>query len=610
MASKKKGNLVKVSDFIADFLAENGIRDVFMITGGNAMHLNESLGNNKKLRYWCNHHEQASAIATEAYARLTNRLAVCVVTAGPGGTNTLTGLIGSWLDSIPTLFISGQPKLETTIGKLKVRQIGIQELPIVEIVKPVTKYAVMVTDPNRIKYHLQKAIYLATTGRPGPCWIDLPLNIQASYVNVNKLKNFSKTEIKLDVDDDKTIKDKVSKAIQLLKSVRRPLLLAGNGIRLASASQEFLKLVQKLNIPVVTGITAHDLMPSAHPMFFGRPGIFGERVGNFVVQNCDLLISIGSRLSVWIITFDWRNFAREAKHVMIDIDREELRKPTVHPAIAICCDAKVFIKEMANQIKNEKLSDYGDWLSYCLRTREKYPAVSLEQRKQRKYVNSYYFVDVLSDMMKKEEVIVVGDGTAFTCTYQCIRLKERQRLIGNIGCAAMGYDLPAAIGACIASGRKRIICIAGDGSIQMNIQELQTIVHHNLPIKIFVINNDGYLAIRNTQDSFFKSHYVGANPENGISFPDMKKVAWAYGIRFSRVEKHSDLRSKITRALADPEPYICEIMMDPKQKLVPKVTSYIRPDGKLISKPMEDMHPFLPRDEFLQNMIIKPIKED
>lgn len=601
---------VKVSDYIVNYLAALGVTDVFMITGGNSMHLNESFGSTNKIRYWCNHHEQASAIAAEAYARLTGKIGVCVVTAGPGGTNTLTGLIGAWLDSIPLLFISGQPKLETTIGKSAVRQIGIQELPIVDMVKPVTKYAITVTDPKKIKYHLEKALFLAQSERPGPVWIDIPLDIQSAYVNPYNIATFRRNVVSTNVDSEFLVKQKVIDAIKLIKSSKRPLILAGNGIRLSGATNDFNLLLRKLKIPVVTGITAHDLINSDHPMFFGRPGIFGERVGNFVVANCDLLISIGSRLSVWITTFDYKNFAREAKHVMVDIDRTELDKKTVRPDIKICTDSKIFIGELIHQLERTKIPGYGPWIKYCRKIRNKYPPVTLEMKSQKKYVNTYHFVEVLSDCLDNSDVVVVGDGTAFTCTYQCIKLKNNQRLIGNVGCASMGYDLPAAIGACIGNKQKKIVCLTGDGSIQMNLQELQTIVHNKLPIKIFVINNQGYLAIRISQDNFFQSHYVGSSPESGVSFPNIIAIAKAYGIKTSKISNHKDLKDKIQEVLKSEGPFLCEIMMDPNQELIPKVSSFIRADGKLVSKPMEDMYPFLERSEFLENMIIKPINED
>lgn len=600
---------VKLSDYIVSFLVEHGIRDAFMVTGGGAMHLNESFGSNSALRYWCTHHEQAAAFAAEGYTRVTGRIAPVQVTTGPGGTNAITGLIGMWLDSIPGLFISGQSKLEMTIGNTKLRQMGLQELPIVEVVKPITKYAVLITDPKTIRYHLEKALYLATCGRPGPSWIDVPLDIQAAKINPDTLPSFDPKEVGLDEDSPVEVKEAVGKTVKLLKLAKRPVILAGNGIRLSGAAKEFLLLAERFNIPVLTAVTAHDLIPSDHKLFFGRPALFGERIGNFVVQNCDLLISIGTRLSTWTISYAYESFAREAKHVMVDIDREELKKKTVHPDIPVCTDAKTFIEELDRQTKNVKLRANPEWLGYCRRIRKTYPPVLPSMRRQKKYVNSYHFIDVLSDVMKEGDVVVVGDGTAFTSTYQAIRLKKNQRLIGNIGSAPMGYDISAAIGASIANGKKRVVCIAGDGSIQLNIQELQTIVYHKLPIKIFLINNDGYLAIRNTQKNFF-NHMVGESPKTGISFPNMQKIAKAYGIPSDRVATHKELKKKIQHALAVRGPYILEIMMDPWQSLVPKVSSYVRKDGKLISKPMEDMWPFLPREEFYKNMIIKPLTED
>jgi acetolactate synthase-1/2/3 large subunit len=602
-------NAVKLSDYIVSFLVDRGIRDAFMVTGGGAMHLNESFGSHPQLRYWCCHHEQACAIAAEGYTRLSGVIAPVQVTTGPGGTNAITGLIGMWLDSIPGLFVSGQSKLEMTVGNTKLRQIGLQELPIIDVVKSITKYAVMITDSRSIRYHLEKALYLATHGRPGPVWIDVPLDIQASMVDPSELTKFDPKEITEDVDSVPSVRKAVEKTVALLITKKRPVILAGNGIRLAGAAEAFLKLAQRLNIPVLTAVTAHDLIPSDHSLFFGRPALFGERIGNFIVQNCDVLITIGTRLSTWTISYAHETFAREATHVMIDIDREELAKKTVHPDIPVCADAKDFVHELDRQTKNINLPKYDEWFAYCQRIRKTYSPVTTEMRRQKKYVNSYHFIDVLSDTMKDREVIVVGDGTAFTCTYQVIRLKKGSRLIGNIGSAPMGYDISAAIGASIANGKKRVVCIAGDGSIQLNIQELQTIVHHKLPIKIFLINNNGYLAIRNTQKGFF-NHLVGESPKTGISFPDMGKIAWAYGIPFARIATHTGLKRAIQKSLASKGPYMLEIMMDPWQSLIPKVTSTVGKNGKLISKPMEDMWPFLPRDEFYRNMIIKPLAEN
>lgn len=601
---------MKLSDYVISFLTQKGVKDIFMVTGGGAMHLNDSIGNNKDLTYYCNHHEQASAIAAEAYARLKG-LGACNITTGPGGTNTITGLVGAWLDSIPLVFISGQVKRETIMPEGSgLRQLGVQELNIVDVVRPITKYAVLVANEKEIKYHLEKAIFLATTGRPGPVWLDIPLDIQAKIVEPKVLKGFRPTKKEKNIFDKTIVRKQVKEVIKLLKKSNRPVILAGGGVRLADAKKELLEFAEKMQIPVLTGMSSHDLIPSSHNLFFGRPGVFGERVGNFIVQNSDLVISIGSRLHLWIISYDYKNFARGAKKVIVDIDPAELNKPTIKPDVPIKSDAGFFLEEMIRQTKKEKIKDASSWIKYCRRIRANYHVVLPEYEKEKKWVNSYYFTEVLSKLLKDDEVIVTANGTAFTGTLQSIKLKKNQRLISNIGCASMGYDLPAAIGACIANDKKRVICIAGDGSIQMNIQELQTIVNYKLPIKIFILNNDGYLAIRNTQDGYFKSRYYGADKDHGVGMPDMVKIGKAYGIPSLRISNQHKLGEKIKKALDMKGPVICDIMMSPKQPLIPKVTSEVKPDGRVISKPLEDMYPFLEREEFYNNMIIEPLKED
>lgn len=600
---------IKLSDYIVNYLASIGVGDVFMITGGGAMHLNESFGNHPHVRYYCNHHEQAGAMAAEAYARIKG-LGVCVVTTGPGGVNTLNGVVGAWLDSIPMLIVSGQVKRETIKPTEKLRQLGVQELNIVDIVRPITKYAVIITKPEEIRYHLEKAVHLAKSGRPGPVWIDVPLDVQASYIEESSLVGFPSRELKPLFDKSKLV-EQVGETLKLLCSSKRPVIFAGGGVRLSGAQELLLKLAERFKIPILTAMSANDLVHSDHKLFFGRPGAFGgDRAGNFIIQNSDLLISLGARLHLWTIGFDYKNFARAAKKIIVDIDKTELEKPTVRPDIAIHGDVKEFTTEMLQQGKNLKMPRYISWLAYCKRIKEKYPALLPVYKKQKKFVNSYYFIDVLSKCMKEGEVIVTSDGTAFSCTAQAIKIKRDQRLIYNVGCASMGYGLPAAIGACIANAKKRVVCLEGDGSIQLNIQELQTVVHYKLPVKIFVFNNEGYLSIRITQENFFKSHYVGSNPQSGVSFPDMRKISKAYGIPFARINNQTALEEKLRHVLDAEGPIICEIMMDPGQPLIPKITSVIKPDGRMISKPLEDMYPFLPRKEFYQNMIIEPLKED
>lgn len=599
--------MIKLSDYVSNFIVDSGIRDVFMITGGGAMHLNESIGSNKHLRYWCCHHEQACAMAAEVYARLKG-FACVNATTGPGGTNTITGLIGAWLDSVPVLFISGNVRRPLLgAGKNGLRQIGIQELNITEVVKTITKYSKLIIDPETIRYELEKAAYIARSGRPGPVWIDIPLDVQAAMIDEKKLVDFVPPK---DADlDEKKIRKYVDQVVRFLKAAKRPVILAGGGIRIANAVHQLHRLIDQLHIPVLTSVSAHDLIPSDHRLYFGRPGPFGERTGNFVIQNSDLVISIGSRLHLWDIGMQTELWARGAKKVIVDIDKAELTKPTIRPDIAIQSDAKFFIDELTRQTKGHVQRDRREWIRYCERIRRTYPVVLPRYARQKKYVNSYYFTKILSEELAEGDIVVTANGTAFTGTRQAFQVKNGQRFISNIGCASMGYDLPGSVGAAVATGgKKRIICIAGDGSIQMNLQELQTIVHHKFPIKIFVLNNAGYLAIRNTQDTFFKSHYVGADKEHGVSCPDMVKIAKAYGIPAVRMQTHRDIRLLIRKVLRTKGPVLCDVHMDPKQPLIPKTSSLIRKDGSMVSKPLEDMYPFLTRIEFQNNMIIPPIE--
>ena len=519
----------------------------------------------------------------------------------------MTGLLGAWLDSVPALFISGQVKYSTTVAStgLPLRQLGDQEADIVAMVRSITKYAVMVNDPRTIRYHFDKAVTLARTGRPGPVWLDIPLDVQATRIDPDQLPAYDPTPDLVTFDAAK-VSDQASAIIERIRNAKRPVLLAGNGIRLSGAVDMFLEVIDLLNLPVQTAIGAHDLIWSDHKLFFGRPSVTGDRSSNFIVQNSDLLFTIGARLGVRQVTYLYKAFAREAFKIYVDIDPFELKKPTIFADMPIHCDAKVLLEEMAHQLRNNPVPPKEEWIEWCRTRRQRYPSVLPEYRQEREYVNSYYFVEVLSKLMAPTDVIVLGDGTANTCTFQAISLKRGQRLFTNSGCAAMGYDLPAAIGACFANGKKRVICIAGDGSVHLNIQELQTVVHHRLPIKIFVLHNDGYLSIRSTQDAYFPGKYVGADSSSGVSLPDFVKLAEAYGLATERIPNHEGMDKKIQRVLDHPGPILCEIRMSPRQTLYPKVASEVRPDGTMVSKPLEDMFPFLDRKEFLENMLIKP----
>jgi acetolactate synthase I/II/III large subunit len=611
-AQLKKGKtMIKVSDYIVKKLAKCGITHVFMITGGGAMHLNDSIGSCKEIEYVCNQHEQACAIAAEGYFRASGKLAAVNITSGPGGTNTITGVIGQWLDSIPCVYISGQVRWQTTIAscpELGLRQLGDQEINIVDIVRPVTKYAVMVQDPNKIRYHLERAVYLATNGRPGPTWLDIPLDVQAALIDENSLIEYDPSE-DAPIFDTEAIRKNAAVLIDRIRSAKRPVILAGHGIRLAGGADEFLKLVGLLNIPIVTAINAHDLIYSDHPLFFGRPGIVGDRLGNLVIQNCDLLISIGARMGVRQISYNYKAFAREAYKVMVDIDPAELRKPTLSIDLPIQADARWFIQEMLSCIKGQPLTAKKEWLKWCEERRDTVPTVFEDNLTNPQYVNSYKFAKKLFDAINENSIVVTGNGSAYTGTYQVMRLKKGVRVFTNQACASMGYDLPAAIGASVSMGRKPVVLITGDGSIQMNIQELQTVVAYQLPIKIFILNNNGYLSIRMTQDSYFQGRHYGSDPSGGLFLPKLALIAHAYGIPVSCIQNDVDLDSGISQVLLSPGPQFCEVFMDPNQTLYPKLSSIMRPDGSMVSMPLEDMYPFMEREEFNKHMIIPPLDQ-
>ena len=603
--------MMKVSDYLAARVAQLGVKHVFMVSGGGAMHLNDSFGRSSELQYICNHHEQACAMAVEGYARTNGNIGVAIVTSGPGGTNTITGVLGAWLDSIPALFLSGQIKYGTTVEStgLPLRQLGDQEANIVAIVQSITKYAVMVKDPQTIRYHFDKAVTLARTGRPGPVWLDVPLDVQAALIDPHHLPAYDPAEDRIHFNRDE-VKAQATVIIERIRDAKRPVLLAGNGIRLSKAIETFHEVIELLQIPVQTAIGAHDLIWSDHKLFFGRPSVTGDRSSNFIIQNSDVLLTLGSRLGVRQVTYLYKAFARDAYKIAVDIDPYELQKPTIFPDMRVHCDAKILLEEMARQLRSKPLAPKPEWMEWCASRRQRYPSVVPEYREVTDYVNSYHFIEVLSKLMSPTDVIVLGDGTANTCTFQAISLKKGQRLFTNSGCASMGYDLPAAVGACFATGKKQVVCITGDGSIHLNIQELQTIMHHRLPIKIFVLNNDGYLAIRTTQDAYFGGHYVASDPSSGVTLPDFVKIAEAYGLATARIANHTGMEKTIQMVLDHPGPMLCEINMSPTQTLYPKLASEIRPDGTMVSKPLEDMFPFLDRDEFMANMIIKPWDPD
>ena len=599
---------MKLSDYVFQFIASQGIKHVFMFPGGGAMHLVDSLGRCKDIEYVCNHHEQACAIAAEAYARVTNNLGVALVTTGPGGTNAITGVAGAWLDSTPCLFISGQVKRDDLMGNLGVRQLGSQEIDIISLVKPITKYACTIMDPANVRFHLEKAVYLARSGRPGPVWIDIPLDVQAASIEPEMLDSFDLKEI--DVNPyHANLEKQISGVVDLINNSERPIILAGNGIRLAGAEKVFLDLVNQLNIPVLTTWLGIDLLPESHNLFIGRPGSIAPRGANFALQNSDCLLIIGSRLDMALTGYAHEKFARAAKKIMVDIDPHEIKKIDASIDMPICADAKAFIHALLERLNKTKVQASSNWLLRCQEWKEKYPVVLKEHRMHRGSVSTYFFSEILSDELSNDDLIVPGSsGNCVEIFLLVFKVKSGQRVFHNRGLGAMGFGLPASIGACIASGRRRTICVDGDGGFQLNIQELETVAHLKLPIKFFVMNNGGYASIRAMQKNYFQ-HLVGADSESGLTLPDITRVAKAYGLPTMRIVDQNDLRNQIKDVLNISGPVICEIMTLPDEIRAPRLSSRQRSDGTMISKPLEDLWPFLEREEFLSNMLIQPLEE-
>jgi len=594
---------VRVTDYIFKYLADYGVKHVFLVTGGGAMHLNDALKNENRIKYFCTYHEQGAAIAAEGYARAKGSLAVVNVSSGPAVTNALTGVIGQWLDSVPVLYLSGQVKYETTIGSdpnnLSLRQLGDQEINVIEMVKGVTKYAKMITEPQSIKQELDKAVNLATTGRPGPVWLDIPLNVQGALIDEKSLSSEKINNSSPTIEDDT-----VSSVINEIKKAKRPIFVAGHGIRIAKAEKEFIKLVDSLKIPVLSTFNGMDLISSKSDNFIGRIGTLGSRAGNFALQNADLIVFFGTRNNIRQISYNWSSFGKNAKKIIVDIDYAELNKKTIKGDIIIQSDAKDFINKLSAKVPKSFNID-KKWKEWCLLRKNKYPIVLREHKVSNKNsVNPYFFVEELTTMMSENAIIVAGNGSACVVLFQAGIVKSGQRFIYNSGCASMGYALPASIGASLAVNRD-VICITGDGSIQMNIQELQSIKHHKLPIKIFILNNQGYSSMKLTQTTFFNKNFIGCNESSGISFPDNSKLADLYGLKYFKIDSTSKMTNVIKKILSYSGGVLCEVMLTKDYVIAPKLTSERRPDGSMVTKPLEDLYPFLDRDEFLSNMIVK-----
>lgn len=602
----------RLADYVADFLVKKGISDVFSVVGGGAMHLNDALGHNCGLHVTYNHHEQASAIAAEAYARLNNKIAAVCVTTGPGGTNAITGVVGGWLDSIPMMVISGQVRYDTTAryasqftNGLPLRAVGDQEFDIVKSVECMTKYAVMIEDPNEIRYALEKAYHLATTGRPGPVWIDIPVNYQGMIIETDGLRSY-------DPEEDKELPPPVSVSdvelvIDEIKKAKRPVIYAGGGVRLSGSFDLFHSVLKKLNIPVVTYWNSIDLMEDDDPLYVGRGGNMGDRPGNFAVQNSDLVIAIGTRISIRQTGYYFKTWARAAKVIMVDVDRAEMKKPTIHVDYPIWADAFDFLSKLDGKLPDgEKLYDGKEWLDACQNWKYKYPVVRESQWNNGDLVNVYPFIKTLSDSLPEGSLTAVSNGACCVAGHQTYTIKKGTRFIINNAIASMGYGLPAAIGLCIAGGRQDTVCLEGDGSIMMNIQELQTMVTNNLPIKLFLINNSGYHSIRITQNNLFSEHCkVGIGPEsNDLGFPNYKKIADAFGIPYFSARTNDEMKEIIPTVLNTAGFVLCEVFTDTKQVWEPKNSARKLPNGTIVSSPLEDLDPFLSREELEENMFI------
>lgn len=600
---------MKLSDYVSQKIVELGVKHVFMVTGGGAMHLNHSFGLNKNLECIFNHHEQACAIGAEAYYRYKNQLAVVNVTSGPGGTNAITGVYGAFVDSIGMVVISGQVKWETTVRStgLPLRQYGDQELDIEELVKPITKYTQMVTDPNSIRYHLEKAFYISQSGRPGPVWLDIPLNVQAAQIDPDNLNGFDPKE--LDEPWKNTDLNEVARTILLkVSNAKRPVVFVGSGIRLSGKHQEFIQLIEMLGIPVVTGWNAHDVIWNEHPLYCGRPGTIGDRPGNFVTQNADLLLILGSRLNIRQVSYNWQSFAREAYKIWVDVDETEMNKPSVKADMKVLANLSDFLPELIQIDYPGPTQDHQEWLLWARERQTRFPIVLPEYWENDK-VNPYCFMEELFKKLTENQVIITGNGSACVVGFQAAYLKKNQRLWTNSGCATMGYDLPASIGAHKASGQD-IICLAGDGSIMMNLQELQTISANKLPIKIFIINNNGYVSIFQTHRNFFNGVEVGGGPKSGVTFPIFEKLATAFDLPYFTINKHDQLKDTISKTLNNHGPVICEVVVDEHQIFAPKLGAKQHSDGRITSPALEDLSPFLPREMLQENMIIDLLDDE
>lgn len=571
------------------------------------MHLADSVGRQPGLEYVCCLHEQAVAFATQAHAEFTGRLAAALVTTGPGGTNAITGLAAAWLDSSPCIFISGQVKRADLLTRRGVRSMGPQELDIVSVVRPLTKYARTIVDPNEVRYELERAVYLANAGRRGPVWLDVPLDVQAQTIDERTLRGFTPEPEQKKAD----LEQNVSLAINLLKQAQRPVLFVGNGARMAHQEGLVQKIADQLKIPVLLTWKSMDMLPQEYPWFAGRPGSVASRAANFTQQNADCIIIVGARLDMPQTAFSHKNFARAAKKVLVDVDPLEIAKFEMPIDVPITADATDFLSELLDQLTGIRLPDVSVWVAKTKEWAAKYPVILPEYWHQNPgVVNLYILTDILSDLCTAEDVLAPGSSGACSDIFlQCFRMKGGQRVVNSPSLGAMGTGLPGSIGTCLASGRRRTICVNGDGGFQLNIQDLETVRRLNLPIKYFILCNGTYASIMATQRNYFEGRMVGSDPSSHLTLPDIRKVAEAYGIESCQIQDHTNIRDRVQAVLNHPGPIVCAVNVSSDQVTAPRATSSVRPDGTIVSLPMEDMAPRLPRDVFLSEMIVSPTED-
>jgi acetolactate synthase I/II/III large subunit len=590
---------MRVADYITNKLFEAGGEHVFLVTGGMIMHLTDALYQHPKQNFISCHHEQAAAMAADAYGRFTGKLGVAYVTAGPGALNTITGVAGAYVDSAPCVIVAGNSKV--SLAKIKgPRQFPLQGFDTLSMFKPITKYAVMIEEISQVKYEVEKCIHIATSHRVGPVYLEVPVDIQGAYFDPADYKGYENVEAEKVIDLD-FIKRQVVEVAQAIKSSKRPCLLVGAGVRHAGAIDAFHQFIEKANIPTLTSRLGMDLINHEHPLFIGRPGTYGDRPANFAVQNSDLLLTVGCRLGIGLVGYDFQDFAGSAKKIIVDIDEKELEKPSVVADIAIKADAKLFFELLIEQFQSYSLED-DEWLKQAQYWKERYPVDLPEYLEEKDGINSYHFTSVFSEKASKDSVFVLDTGSCFHVHAQAFKVKYGQRHIITGGLSTMGYS-PASTGVAAANGSGEVYCITGDGSIMMNLQEMQTVSTNKLPIKFVVFNNNGYLLIRHTQNNFMEGRFIGESPQSGVGFPDMAKIADAFGLHYMKISNLDELDQKTDELLSYEGAMICEVMTPSNQLLIPRVSSKKLEDGTMISMPYDDMFPFLPRDEYQENCV-------